>query len=43
MTGSSIAILATILIYLAAMVGIGLYFNKKGSGSSAGEFFLGVI
>ena len=41
MTGSSIAILATILIYLAAMVGIGLYFNKKGSGSSAGEFFLG--
>lgn len=41
MTSAGIAILATIIIYLAAMIVIGIYFNRKGSGHNAGEFFLG--
>ena len=38
---SKLAILATILIYLVAMVLIGFYFNKKNTGFSSGDFFLG--
>ena len=41
MSGASIAILATIIVYLLGMIGIGLYYNKKGSGGNSGEFFLG--
>lgn len=37
---SQISIILTIAIYLAAMVGIGVYFNKKSDGSTEG-FYLG--
>ena len=36
-----VGILAAIVIYLVAMVYVGFYFSKKGSGDSADEFYLG--
>ena len=36
-----VGILAAIVIYLVAMVYVGFYFSKKGSGNSADEFYLG--
>ena len=41
MTSAGTAILITILVYLLGMIGVGLYFNRKGSGENAGEFYLG--
>lgn len=41
MTSAQICILLAIIVYLTAMVGIGIYFSRRGSGSSAGEFYLG--
>ena len=41
MNNSDICILATILVYLAAMVLIGVWFGRKGSGENTSEFFLG--
>ena len=41
MTSSQIFIVATIAIYLCAMVLIGLYFSRKGAGSTSHEFFIG--
>lgn len=38
---SQICIMATIVLYLVAMILIGLYFSRKGSGSDTGEFYLG--
>ena len=38
---SQFIIMATILIYLAAMIVIGFYFSRKGSGADANSFFLG--
>ena len=35
MTSAQIIIVVTIVLYLAAMVFVGVYFGKKGSGSSA--------
>lgn len=40
MTSAQICILIAIVVYLAVMVAIGLYFSKKSSGSSH-EFYLG--
>ena len=40
MSGASVAILATIIIYLLLMIGIGIFYNKKSAGGSD-EFFLG--
>ena len=34
MTSAQIIIVVTIVLYLAAMVFVGVYFGKKGSGSS---------
>lgn len=36
-----VGILAAIVIYLVAMVYVGFYFSKKGSGDSTDEFYLG--
>ena len=41
MTPSQILILLCIIAYLAAMVLIGIYFNRKGSGNSSHDFFIG--
>lgn len=41
MSNAGFLIAATIFVYLAAMVLIGFYFNKKGSGDNSSEFFLG--
>jgi len=41
MTSAQVLILLTIVAYLVAMVLIGVYFSRKGSGSSSGEFYLG--
>ena len=41
MTSARIIISATILLYLAAMVLVGVYFGRKGSGESSHEFYLG--
>ena len=41
MTSAQIVIIATIALYLAAMVFVGVYFGKKGSGSSSDDFYLG--
>ena len=42
MISGQAGILAAIVIYLLAMVYVGFYFSKKGSGDSADEFYLGV-
>ena len=41
MGSASIIIIATIVLYLAAMVLVGVYYGKKGSGSSSDDFYLG--
>jgi len=41
MTSAQVLILLTIVAYLVAMVLIGVYFSRKGSGSNSGEFYLG--
>ena len=41
MTSAQIIIVVTIVFYLAAMVLVGVYFGKKGSGSSSDDFYLG--
>ena len=41
MTGAQLTILLTIILYLAAMVLVGVYFGKKGGGSSSDDFYLG--
>ncbi len=41
MSSAQLIISLTIVIYLAAMVFVGVYFGKKGSGSSSDEFYLG--
>ena len=41
MTGAQLCIIATIVIYLVAMVFIGVYFSRKGSGENTNEFYLG--
>lgn len=41
MTTAQICIIATILIYLVAMVLVGVYFSRKGGSSSSHEFYLG--
>ena len=41
MTTAQILVLLTIVAYLVAMVLVGVYFGKKGSGDSSHEFYLG--
>lgn len=41
MTSGQIGILFSIIVYLAVMVYVGFYFNKKGSSDSADDFYLG--
>lgn len=41
MVSGQIGILAAIVIYLVAMVYVGFYFSKQGSGDSADDFYLG--
>ena len=41
MTSAQTLIVATIVIYLGAMLLIGLYFNRKGAGASSSDFFIG--
>ena len=41
MTSAQFLIVATIVVYLMAMVFVGVYFSRKGSGENSGEFFLG--
>ncbi len=41
MTSSQILIVTTIAVYLCVMLLIGLYFNRKGAGSTTHDFFIG--
>ncbi len=41
MTTEQFCIITTIAIYLLAMVYVGVYFSRKGSGASSGDFYLG--
>ena len=41
MLSGQAGILAAIVIYLVAMVYVGFYFSKQGSGDSADDFYLG--
>lgn len=41
MTTSQFCIIATIVVYLVAMVLVGVYCSRKGGGSSSHEFYLG--
>lgn len=41
MTSAQILIVLTIAVYLVAMVLVGVYFSKKGSGDNSHEFYLG--
>ena len=41
MTSAQLLIVATIVVYLLAMVLVGVYFSRKGSGDSSHEFYLG--
>lgn len=41
MTTAQVCIVAAIVIYLVAMVGVGIFYNRRGSGASSGEFYLG--
>lgn len=41
MTTAQICIIATIVVYLVAMILVGVYFSRKGSGDSSHEFYLG--
>ena len=39
--GSALIIIVTIVLYLLAMVLVGVYYGKKGSGGSSDDFYLG--
>ena len=41
MSASQICIVATIVVYLVAMVLVGVYCSRKGAGGSSHEFYLG--
>jgi len=41
MTTAKLCIIIAIVIYLAVMVGIGVFYSRKGGGSTSGEFYLG--
>ncbi len=41
MTTAQICILVAIVVYLVAMVGVGLFYNSKGSGETTDDFYLG--
>ena len=41
MTSAQVCILLAIILYLAGMIGVGIYFSRKGSGASLHEFYLG--
>ena len=41
MTTAQLCIISTIVIYLVAMVFIGVYYSRKGSGENTREFYLG--
>ena len=41
MTTAQICIITAIVIYLVVMVGVGVFYSRKGGGSSSGEFYLG--
>ena len=41
MSTSQICIVATIVVYLVAMVLVGVYCSRKGAGGSSHEFYLG--
>jgi len=41
MTSAQFLIVATIIVYLGAMILIGVYFSRKGSGDNSDEFYLG--
>ena len=41
MTTSKILIIATIVVYLIAMVLVGVYYSRKGSGATSSDFYLG--
>ena len=41
MTTAQFCIIAAIIIYLIAMIYVGFYFSRKGSGGSSNEFYLG--
>lgn len=41
MSSANIMIVLTIAVYLVAMVLVGVYFGRKGSGGDSGEFYLG--
>ena len=41
MLSGQVGILTAIVVYLLAMVYVGFYFSKKGSGDSADDFYLG--
>ncbi len=41
MTASQLCIIGTIVVYLVAMVFIGVYYSRKGSGENTSEFYLG--
>ena len=41
MTTAQLCIVATIVVYLVAMVFIGVWFSRKGSGDNTSEFYLG--
>ena len=41
MTSATILIILTIAVYLIAMVLVGVYFSRKGSGDNSSEFYLG--
>ena len=41
MSTSQILIIATIVVYLIAMVMVGVYYSRKGSGATSSDFYLG--
>lgn len=41
MTTAQFLMIATIIVYLAAMIYVGFYYSRKGSGESSSEFYLG--
>ena len=41
MTTGQIGMIVTIIVYLAGMLGVGIYFSRRGSSDSSSEYFLG--
>ena len=41
MTTAKLCIIIAIVVYLIAMVGVGVFYSRKGGGSTSGEFYLG--